>query len=219
MTKHTSVIYALPTFNEVESLGLMVEKFRKHNLPFFVVDANSTDGTIELAQKLDVEIHQRKEFGKGYGSGILKAMSVAHERGYEYLGFIDCDNTYPVESFKKMVDSLSNNDMVVGARDYSQIDFIRRIGNSIHSIFGSFLFAHKITDINSGMRIIKLSTFLGKLNARNMGMVASMTCYSIKNNIPFKEIPIIYGERIGESKLKLTDGLVILYYILFERFR
>lgn len=212
-------IFALPTFNEVASIEIMVNLFRNHNLPFFVVDANSTDGTIKKAVELNIEIYQRNEYGNGYGCAILKAMDIAECKGYKNLGFIDCDTTYPLESFAKMFPYLENHSMIIGARNFNEIDPIRRLGNKVHTWIASVLFNTKIRDINSGMRIIKLSSFKGHVSAKNMGMVAQMTCFAIRNKIPFKELNIEYGQRIGESKLKLRDGFTILFFILKERFR
>jgi len=82
------------------------------------------------------------------------------------------------------------------------------------------LYNKKVSDINSGYRILRVSKFKGKLNATGMGMVAQITSFALKNNIPFIEVPISYGIRLGKSKLGIVkDGLIIAYTILMEKFR
>ena len=52
------VIVCLPTRNEVESIEIMIDKIRALELPLFISDANSTDGTLDIAQQKGVEVFQ-----------------------------------------------------------------------------------------------------------------------------------------------------------------
>ena len=95
-------LIALPAYNEIQSIGGMINRIKAMNKPVVVIDNNSNDGTAEEAERLGVEVYQRDEYGSGYGCAIRKAMDVALEKGYEYLAFLDCDGTYPPEEFSLM---------------------------------------------------------------------------------------------------------------------
>lgn len=214
-----SIVIALPTFNEEESIVEVIEAIRLLNIPVFIVDNRSTDSTVEKARALGIEVFQRDEYGTGYGCGIQKAMQVADQKGYSYMGMVDCDSTYPIASFSTLIANANGRDLVVGARNMMHIEFWHRMANYIHSITASILFQRKVLDINSGMRIIRIAKFRGALNAYNMGMVAQMSSFAYRNDLNVREIEISYGKRKGESKIRIWDGAIILYHIFSERIK
>lgn len=212
-------LIALPTFNEIESIEEMVRRIQALGYDLIVVDGASTDGTVDRANALGAEVVQRAEFGPGYGGGIRKAMQVAEERGYDYLGFLDCDTTYPPEDFEKLLACVPEYDLVVGARPMRLVRSWRKVGNLLHSWATSLLFARRVRDVNSGMRLVRVGLFRPYMTATHMGMVAQMTCFALRNRLKFVEVTIGYGDRKGASTVKLTDGWVILRRIISERFR
>jgi len=214
--KHNLII-ALPTFNERESIEQMINRVSDMGYPLFIVDNNSTDGTIDIAGKLNVEVIQRSRDKNGYGCGIQLALETAKNKGYEYLGILDCDTTYFPEDFRILEKYMPETDLIVGARPMSNISFSHRLANYIHTCFTSLLFGKYLKDVNSGMRIIRVKKFAGKLTAYNMGLVAQMTSMALRKKMIFEEVPIRYGERLGQSKVRAYDGIVILWKILKER--
>ncbi len=215
----SSVLIALPTFNEIESIEEMIRRIVDIGYKVIVVDNNSTDDTIEKATEMGVLVFQRDDFCDGYGCGIQKAMMLAEEMNYEYLGFIDCDMSYPPEDFDKFLGYLPEYDMVIGARPMKLVQFWRHLGNLCHIYLASIVFNKQILDINSGMRFVRVSKFRKHMDATHMGMVAQMTCFAILNQLKYIEVPIGYGERKGKSTVVLWDAVVIAYKIVRERFK
>ncbi|MBU1004766.1 MAG: glycosyltransferase, partial [Nanoarchaeota archaeon] len=109
-------VICLPTRNEKENVQVMIDEIKSLGYDLFISDANSTDGTIEIAKKNKVPIYQRD--GKGKGFGIRKALQIAKEKEYDTLVLIDCDQTYPVKYIPKLLNLIEKEgfDMVVGAR-------------------------------------------------------------------------------------------------------
>jgi len=92
----------------------------------------------------------------------------------------------------------------------------RYIGNPILSLILRILFKTKIKDTHCGFRAIKKEE-LDKLNLVTPGMefASEMIIKSIKNNLKIKEIPVNYGKRLGESKLRsFNDGWKHLRFML-----
>ena len=212
-------IVCLPTRNEVESVGIMIDAIKKLNVPLFIVDSHSNDGTLNIATQKGVEVFQRDEYGSGYGCGVRKAIDVAYEKGYERLVILDCDTTYPPEIIPEIAKHLADHDHVIGYRDFTDIEFWHRLANIIHTTAVNLLYNSHIKDINSGMRGLKVSKFYKKLTAVHMEMVAQMTCVALRNNMKIKQVPIKYGARRGESKIGIIDGWHILWEIIKQRFK
>jgi len=55
------------------------------------------------------------------------------------------------------------------------------------------------------------------LNANGFDIEAQITIKAIKNKFKIKEIPIKYKERLGQSKIRIKDGFLILSRIIKER--
>jgi len=219
MMDNSRVLIALPTYNEEEAIELMLERIIKLQILVIVVDAGSTDKTVALAQKWNVPVYDRKEYGRGYGCGILKAIDIASKENYEWLLVLDSDMTYPPEEIPRLIELSKDFDMVIGTRPMNDISFWRRLANNIHTQFASVLFGKEILDINSGMRMIRINKFKGHLSERNMGMIPQISSFAMRNNLRIQEVPIKYEKRIGNSKSDIIDGIVILWCILRERFR
>lgn len=214
-----SFLIALPTYNEIESIEKMILRIKKLNYDLIVVDGGSTDGTVEKAQSLGIEVFLRGKYGNGYGGGILKAFEIAEERSYKYLGILDCDITYSPEDFEKMVNFIPTYDIIVGARPMKNIALWRRVGNYLHTYSTRLMYGKRIKDVNSGMRIMNVSKFFGHVDSSQFGMVPQISSFALRNNYSYKEVDISYSERAGESKVNILDGAVILWALIKERFK
>jgi glycosyltransferase involved in cell wall biosynthesis len=207
-------------YNEVESIELMINKLNSLQLDFIVVDNHSSDGCCEIALKMGAEVHQRDEYGSGYGCAIMKGFDIAHQRGFSYLGIVDCDVTYNPEYFFEMIRYIPEYQMVLGVRSFKNIAFLRRLGNNIHTYFTSILYASNLKDVNTGLRLVDVAAFRPHVTEKYMGMVPQMTSFALRNRLKIKEIPIEYQSRLGTSKLnKIKDGWEIAMAIWRERWK
>ncbi len=209
-------VVCLPTRNERGSIAVMVRKIRNLKLPVFVSDEHSTDGTLDIAKKLKVPVYQRACSGKG--CGVQTALKVAYQQKYDVIVFIDCDNTYPAEDIPKLLRLMGSHDMVIGARKFTNVPFVNRIGNIMHILAINILFLTNLKDINSGLRAMDVKKFHNLIDAKSFDIEAQITCRALKKGMKIKELPIDYHKRVGESKLRLSDGISILWRIIVERF-
>lgn len=210
------VLVCLPTKNEKESIQLMIDSIKRLNLDLIICDEQSTDGTIETAYRNSVPVCQRD--GKGKGFGVIKALEVASEKGYDFLVLIDCDYSYPPEHIPELLKFLPEHDLVIGTRNMKNIPFSHRLVNILHTSSINLLFGTRLKDINSGLRILKVDRFHGLVDAKNFDIEAQITTRSLKERFKIKEIPIEYRRRKGKSKINALHTFVILNTILKERF-
>lgn len=211
----TKAVVCLPTRNEEKSIATMIAKIKSLGLPIFITDANSTDKTVQIAALHGIKNYKRDGIGKGWG--IRKAIQVADKQGFDVIVFLDCDCTYPPEDIPKLISRFPKYDMVIGTRGMENIPGSHRLPNIFHTMAINLLFLGKYQDINSGMRAFKVKKMKG-LCAEGFDIEAEMSCKALKRGLKIKEIPIHYRKRVGESKIKVSDGIKIFWRIIKERF-
>ncbi len=216
----SNFLVVVPMYNEVESIELMLNTLNSLQLNFIVVDNNSTDGCYEIAVNMGAEVYQRDEYGTGYGCAIMKGLDIAVQKGYSYIGIVDCDVTYNPEYFLEMARYIPEYHMVLGVRKFENIAFFRRLGNNIHTYLANLLYGSSLKDVNTGLRLVEVASFRNHVSEKFMGMVPQMTSFALRNKLKIKEIPIEYQSRMGTSKLnKIKDGWEIAMAIWRERWK
>jgi dolichol-phosphate mannosyltransferase len=192
------------------------------NVRFYIVDNNCTDKTPEKLQSL-VSRHQDVKILKcgtqGYGAALKHGFSAAREN--HFVSFLDFDNTYPMLSLLELLNELNtkNLDLIYGARLHSQseIEPVRRFGNSFYVKLMSVLVRSPLSDVCSGMRLFRSEHIdsVIALNSDDLAFSIHLTSHAILNRWRIGELPIQYRKRIGQSKLSvIKDGSKFLYVIM-----
>jgi glycosyltransferase involved in cell wall biosynthesis len=140
------------------------------------------------------------ERNKGYGAGLKTGIRNAK---YDYIGIADSDATYPVDKFDVLIKNLDDYDMIVGARNWKHISWLRKFPKYILTKFASFLANYKIPDLNSGMRIFRKETALEfwKLYPDGFSFTSTITMGFITKGYSVKYLPIDYFKREGKSSI------------------
>jgi glycosyltransferase involved in cell wall biosynthesis len=205
-------VVCLPTYNEAENVEFMIREIKKFKLPLFVSDQQSSDGTQEIAKKNGVKVYQRECNGKG--CGVQTAIKVAKQKGYDFLMLIDCDKTYPVEMIPELISYTPKYDLVIGVRSFADVRWLHRLPNRFFTLLINILYNGRYSDINSGMRAINIRK-IGPIDAKGFDIEAQICIRALKRKLRIKEIPISYKQR-RSSKIRIKDGLIILWRILLE---
>ena len=212
----------IPCRNEELTIGICIKKiqkvFEKNKIKGeIIVSDSSSDRSAEIAESLGAKVIKHNKVG--YGNAYLEGFK--HVKG-KYIIIGDADNTYDFFEIPKFIESLKSNDFIIGNRFKGKMEkgsmpwLHRYIGNPILSLILRILFKTKIKDTHCGFRAIKKEE-LDKLNLVTPGMefASEMIIKSIKNNLKIKEIPVNYGKRLGESKLRsFNDGWKHLRFML-----
>jgi len=172
-----------------------------------VVDGYSKDGTFEAAQQKGAHVLQQIGPGK---AGALSTAALYVETPFMLV--MDGDGTYPAMDAHRLLRHANSYDEVIGARvtGRKNIPRINRFGNWMISKAFKLLFDVPITDVLSGMYLVRTDQ-MRKMNV-------SSTSFDIEVEIASKitstgrlaQVPINYRERIGKQKLRRTDGAKIL---------
>lgn len=105
-----TVTVVIPTRNEAPSITNIIQGCQMYADELLLVDGNSTDGTIEIAESLGVRVVQDNGLGKG------DALRVAiQEAKCDIIVFIDADGSHDPDDIPRLVEPISKNqaDLVV----------------------------------------------------------------------------------------------------------
>lgn len=212
----------IPCYNEEKTIEKVVSDF-KRELPeavIYVYNNNSTDNTAMLAAKAGAVV--RNEYMQGKGNVIRRMFRDIDARCYIIT---DGDDTYPVESARKMIDFVLNKnaDMVVGDR-LSSTYFsenkrpFHNIGNSVVRKCINILFHNDIKDIMTGYRAFSyefVKTF--PILSKGFEIETEMSIHAVDKNMYVENVVIDYRDRPAGSVSKLntySDGIKVLKTIL-----
>jgi len=221
MKKNLVIIAAL---NEEEGIGPTIEELKKFlSKPhFLVVDGQSEDRTVEIAKEMGAEVLM--QVGKGKGSAIGQAVRRVDSNA-DYVVFTDADFTYPAEYLPKMRAILDQNrevGMVTGNR-FNGNFYLGSLHNVLYAGNRTIAFIHILLngvhmhDPLTGLRVVR-SEILKGWNPKSKGFDIEVELNHLVESKGYRivEIPIYYRQRMGEKKLKLRHGLIILRRILLE---
>lgn len=221
------VSVVIPTLNEEDGIAsalseLPVARLKETGFSseVVVVDGNSSDETVERAERFGarVLVESRLGYGLAYKTGFTAT------RG-EFLVAFDGDHSYPASFVPKLVEIMVERDLdfittnrLVGLEP-DAMDAIHRLGNWVLSTAVRLLFSVRISDSQSGMWVIRKSA-LKKILPKSDGMAFSQ---EIKirafKSCKCLEVPIQYRKRIGNPKIQLAvDGFRNLLHLIKLRF-
>ncbi|MEW6715856.1 MAG: glycosyltransferase [Nitrospirota bacterium] len=217
VNKSKNIAIAIPCYNESVTIEKVIEDFRRvlPDASVFVFDNNSTDNSVELANKAGAVVHRVRKQGKG---NVMQAIFCTIKA--DALIVVDGDDTYYAEDAPKLLEPVLNGgvDMTVGNRMPSATDdSMRRLhqfGNRliVWSINRMFKTDHK--DILSGYRVFS-RRFVESVPLLTPGFETEteLTLQALERGMEILEVPISYRNRPegSESKLRsFRDGRRIM---------
>jgi dolichol-phosphate mannosyltransferase len=211
------VLVVIPTYNERENLGPIIARLHAA-LPAvhaLVVDDGSPDGTGELADELaaaDERVHVLHRTEKaGLGAAYVAGFGWGIERGYAVLVEMDADGSHAPEDLPRMLDALSDADLVIGSRyvpggkvvNWPKHRFILSWGANFYS---RMALGAKIKDITAGYRAYRREVLeklkLATVASRGYCFQIDLAWRTVEAGFTVVEVPITFTERaIGVSKM------------------
>ena len=226
-SKTVSII--IPTLNEEETIGKVIDEIPKENMEkrgyqveILVADNNSSDKTREIAAGRGAKVIIEPARGKGRAiRTAFKAVSG------DFIFMLDADYTYPATYISEMLEVLhGGSDVVIGSRLRGQIGTgamgkVNVVGNRLLALMASTLYRTRISDLCTGYWgftrgvVNKL-----ELNATGFELEAEIFVQIARKGYKIAEVPIYYRRRASPSKLNsLRDGFKIGRTLLKKRFQ
>jgi len=218
----------IPCFNEESGLPKTINDILnnvKGEYEIIIVDDGSSDGTYNIAEELAKKHEHIRVYKHVKNKGKRHAIDLGTKTARsDIIVHIDGDFTYPAKYINPLVDLLNNGyNMVYGSRfkgEKAKLNWLHKFGNFVFAQLFNFLYFKKITDLTSGLRVLKKNDYLSLgVQSPNFGLETELMTKAARSGWVFAELPITLRERKGERKLKtFSDGYKILKLLLKNRF-
>jgi len=198
------VTVVIPVLNEREAIGKVLDELKIEGFDHvLVVDGYSSDGTAEIAASKGAFVLQQRGAGK---AGALATAIDAIDT--PYLVVMDGDDTYKAADIPRLLLHAADYDEVIGARTGGRqnIPVVNRVGNWLISKSFKLLFGEPITDVLSGMYLLKTEAIRQVQITSTSFDIEVEIAGSIASTGRITQVPISYGERLGTQKLRSRDG-------------
>jgi len=220
----TSVLIVIPTYNESESIELLLRRVDaarrnvsdRYSIEVLIVDDNSPDKTAEIAANL--QLTGTKILSRQSKSGLGPAYLAGFKQGllgkYDFFVEMDADLSHQPEQLIDLLSAASKTDLVIGTRWIpggsvvnwpKRREWISKLGTGYASIALNLPYK----DLTSGFRVLPRE-FLSQLDfslieTRGYGFQIEMALKAIESGFGIKEVPITFVEREnGYSKMSLA---------------
>lgn len=211
------VVVIIPTYNERENLGMIVDRVRVSvpDAHVLVVDDNSPDGTGTVADQLaaaDAQVHvlHRAE-KKGLGAAYIAGFRWALDEGFGAMVEMDADGSHQPEQLRFLLAGLDHSDLVIGSRwvpgSYvinwpKSRQLLSRSGNA----YARLILGIGLRDLTAGYRVYRNTALqrIGLENLQSQGYCfqVDLTVRAVQAGLVVIELPITFVERaVGTSKM------------------
>jgi glycosyltransferase (TIGR04182 family) len=216
MPDRSEVCVLVPTLNEAETIGTVVDDFSEHGFEnVLVVDGDSTDGTRDIAREHGARVTVQS--GSGKGQAVQEAL---RDIEAPYVLMLDGDATYRVEDADAMLEPLFSGraEHVIGDRfadmESGAMSRLNRTGNRIINRAFRWIHGRNLQDILSGYRAFtRESAERLSLTESGFGIETEMAVECVKHGVRTEVVPIRYEARPDESETNLhpfRDGATII---------
>lgn len=216
----------IPCLNEEKGLNKILKTIPKSVSETIVIDGDSLDDSIKIARKYNakVVIEKKRGYGRALSTGFNKA-------GQSIIGTLDADATYPIEELDNMLSYMVDNqlDFLVACRfplrHKTSMSTKNFFGNLLFSAIISLFFGVKVTDVCSGMWLMKKKVWKkirGKIYDEKWFFSNEIKIEALLDKkIKYDEYWIALRNREGVTKAgnPWISGIRILMHISVKRLR
>ncbi|MBL7084713.1 MAG: glycosyltransferase family 2 protein [Candidatus Omnitrophica bacterium] len=202
----------IPSYNEVKTIGSLVETIKAQGLDVIVVDDGSVDETSEVARRSGAYV-LRHEQNKGKGASLKEGFRYIISKDYDAVITMDGDGQHSPKDIPKFIQAARdiNIDMVTGNRMIvcGNMPPIRWFTNNLMTLTISLICRKKVIDSQCGFRLIKRKVFENLTFSTAKYEIESETLIeTYRKGFKIKPIPIqtIYSQEVSRIN-PLVDAL------------
>ncbi len=213
----------IPARNEAKNLGHVLPYIPSLVDEIILVDGQSVDDTVEVAQQLSPTIRIVQQTGKGKGDALRAGFTACTG---DIIVMLDADGSADPTEIPRFVEALvTGHDFAKGSRfikggGSSDITFLRQAGNYLLGTLVNVLFATRFSDLCYGYNAF-WKRCLNDINIDCDGFEIETLLNLRMHKARFKiiEVPSFEYSRVhGESNLRtFHDGWRVLKTIIKER--
>ena len=221
----TQTLVVIPTYNEAENIGHVVNQVL--GLPTYfhvlVVDDGSPDGTGDIVERLKTthpdRVHLVRRAGKlGLGTAYITGFRYALERTYARVCEMDADLSHNPADLPRLVAPIDADeaDVVIGSRYIGGVRIMNWPLSRLILSYSAGIYTRAITrltlqDVTAGFKCFRrevLETIdLDKVNSNGYSFQIEMNYKAWQKGFRLTEVPIIFTERT-EGRSKMSKAIV-----------
>jgi dolichol-phosphate mannosyltransferase len=211
------ILVIVPTYNERESLPIIVERIRTSvpDAHVLVADDNSPDGTGAVADELaaaDDHVQVMHRHSKdGLGAAYIAGFTWGLQNGFDVLVEMDADGSHQPEQLPRLLSALRDADLVLGSRwvngggtqNWSKgREVLSRGGN----LYTRTMLGVPLHDATGGYRAFRADTLRGidlhTVASQGYCFQVDLAWRALQRGFTVTEVPITFVEReVGTSKM------------------
>ena len=210
----------VPTYNEADNVGLLVERIdttmRAAALPYEIIfiDDKSTDGTRHAIRGLADHYPVRFYFKRGKMGKAFSLLEGFKKAQYDTLCMIDADLQYPPEAIARMYKlfEVSGADIIITNRVAAETSFLRRVMSSTFNfVFIRLLFGFKY-DTQSGLKLFSKRVIDSiEITPTPWSFDLEFIVRSLEKGYRILSYDIVFSERhAGEAKINVIANSIEL---------
>lgn len=165
-SKDRRLCVIIPTYNNVQTIGQVVQDVMSYCDQLIVVDDGCTDGTLDVLHSLSQSIHiVSYQPNRGKGHALVAGFKKAKELGYTHAITIDADGQHFADDIPQLIEKMERcpQAIIVGCRNLTEKNMPRQ--NTFANQFSNFWFRLQtginLSDTQSGYRLYTLSSLRG----------------------------------------------------------
>ncbi len=213
-------VVIIPTFNEIENIGRMLDTVMSLPVRFdvLVVDDNSPDGTAaavrEYMRRHPERIHLEERKGKlGLGTAYIHGFKWALAKGYNFIIEMDADFSHNPKDLVKLYRACKDEgaDMAVGSRYITGVNVVNwPMGRVLMSYYASayvrLVTGMRLRDTTAGFVCYRRETLesidLESIEFKGYAFQIEMKFKAFRKGFKIVEVPIVFVNRVlGTSKM------------------
>jgi dolichol-phosphate mannosyltransferase len=216
MNEHVVLI---PTYNEAESIGILLKDLLVLDVDIIVIDDDSPDKTAQIVQSYESNRIKLIQHGakNGIGPAYIVGIQAALDRGYKKIATMDADGSHLVSDLAEMFQESQSCDVVMGSRwipggQVTNWPIYRVLLSKLGTWYARKCLNLPFKDLTGGLRIYD-AQLLHKLNIA--AITSNGYCFQIEMirvlasmSARIREIPIDFIER-SNGKSKMSRSIVI----------
>ncbi|MET9849465.1 glycosyltransferase family 2 protein [Streptomyces ossamyceticus] len=221
-TTPATVSLVVPARNEARNIPWVFEQIPTCVDEVILVDGDSSDATVPMAQHCLPTVRHVRQSGPGKGNALRTGFLAATG---DFVVMMDADGSMSPSEIPHFLHFLENGyDFVKGSRFVAgggslDITPLRRMGNHVLLATANRLYHASLTDLCYGFCAFRRSFLdLLDLHASGFEIEAEMTVHALRSGLRIAEVPSLeLPRRSGRSNLHaISDGRRVLRTLLSE---